>query len=112
VLGVTKTNIFLNNGLFATLGYLGKPDADRAYRQRHCLCGPWRPFCAAELILRDIKATLKRFRIVLPPDDLTVEKEQSYLDAAQAVFDHDPDTIIFIYGHTMHPPCGGSIIGW
>jgi hypothetical protein len=39
----------------------------------------------------------------LDPADLSVEKEKEYLDAAQAVFERDPDTIIFIYGHTHMP---------
>jgi hypothetical protein len=54
-------------------------------------------------IWRDIRATLQRFRIVLDPSDLSSEKEQKYLEAAQSVFDHDPKTIIFIYGHTHMP---------
>src|SRR5208283_837717 len=47
--------------------------------------------------------TLKRFRLLIHPDDLNTGKEQSYLDAAQAAFERDPDTIIFIYGHTHAP---------
>jgi hypothetical protein len=55
------------------------------------------------LIWRDFRATLKRFRIVLNPAELSSEKEQQYLDAAQRAFEHDPDTVIFIYGHTHMP---------
>jgi hypothetical protein len=55
------------------------------------------------LIWRDFKATLQRFRIVLDPAELSSEKEQQYLEAAQTAFDHDPDTRIFIYGHTHFP---------
>ena len=55
------------------------------------------------LIWRDIRETLQRFRIVIDPSDLSSEKEQKYLEAAKLVFDHDPGTIIFIYGHTHLP---------
>jgi hypothetical protein len=55
------------------------------------------------LIWRDFKATLQRFRIVLDPAELSSEKEQQYLEAAQKIFDQDPDTTIFIYGHTHFP---------
>jgi hypothetical protein len=55
------------------------------------------------LIWRDFKATLQRFRIVLDPSELSSEKEQQYLDAAQKVFEQDPATQIFIYGHTHKP---------
>lgn len=37
------------------------------------------------------------------PHDLSTGKEQCYLDAAQAVFESDPGTMIFIYGHTHAP---------
>ena len=55
------------------------------------------------LIWRDFKVTLQRFRIVLDPSELSSEKEQQYLEAAQKVFDHDPGTSIFVYGHTHFP---------
>jgi hypothetical protein len=55
------------------------------------------------LIWRDFKATLQRFRIVLNPAELSSEKEQQYLDAAGRAFARDPDTVIFIYGHTHMP---------
>jgi hypothetical protein len=55
------------------------------------------------LIGRDFKATLQRFRIVLDPSELSSEKEQQYLGAAHKVFDQDPDTRIFVYGHSHFP---------
>jgi hypothetical protein len=55
------------------------------------------------LIWRDFKATLQRFRIVLDPSELSSEKEQQYIEAAQKIFDDDPDAVIFIYGHTHFP---------
>jgi len=46
---------------------------------------------------------LRRFRIVLNPAELSSEKEEQYLQAAQEIFAQDPATIIFIYGHTHFP---------
>lgn len=37
------------------------------------------------------------------PDEITSGQERGYLDAAQAVFDNDPDTVVFVYGHTHIP---------
>jgi len=102
-LGITHTNIFLFNGLFAHLGYLGNLVQlvliiDAIF---YAVVGVL--FVPLSFILRDIKKTLKRFRIISHPDELDLGKEQNYLDAAQAVFERDPDTIIFIYGHTHAP---------
>ena len=102
-LGITKTNIFLNNGLFAALGYLGNLVQIVLTINAGVFVVLGALFVPLSFILRDIKETLKRFRIVRHPDDLSLEKEQSYLDAAQAVFDRDNDTVIFIYGHTHVP---------
>jgi UDP-2,3-diacylglucosamine pyrophosphatase LpxH len=102
-LGITHTNIFLYNGLVASLGYLGNllqivlTVNAIVYVVLGVLLVP------LSFIMRDIKETLKRFRIVVHPDDLSLEKDQSYLEAARAVFQHDPDTVIFIYGHTHAP---------
>ena len=102
-LGITRTNIFLYNGLFASLGYLGNLAQIVLIINAivYVILGVL--FVPLSFILRDIKKTLKRFRLIIHPDDLSAGKEQSYLDAAQAVFERDPDTIIFIYGHTHAP---------
>ena len=102
-LGVTSTNYFLNNRLFAHLGILGS-----LVQLILIVNAVVFAVCAAlsvplYLIWRDIRATLKRFRIVLDPSEMSSEKEQKYLEAAQSIFDQDPDTIIFIYGHTHLP---------
>jgi UDP-2,3-diacylglucosamine pyrophosphatase LpxH len=102
-LGITTSNYFLNNRVFAHLGILG------SLVQLILIVNTvvFVVFAALSVplyfIWRDVRATLQRFRIVLDPSDLSSEKEQKYLEAAQAVFDHDPNTIIFIYGHTHMP---------
>jgi len=102
-LDITQTNYFLNNRLFAHLGILGS-----LVQIILTVNAAVFAVCAAlslplYLIWRDIRATLKRFRIVLDPSEMSSEKEQKYLEAAKSVFDHDPDTMIFIYGHTHMP---------
>lgn len=52
-------------------------------------------------IQRDIKQTIDRFGIF--ETDLTVDVEFPYRTAAKDVFDSDPDTAIYCYGHTHRP---------
>jgi hypothetical protein len=102
-LGITSTNYFLNNRLLADLGILG--NLVQLILMVNAAIFVLLAVLAVPLyfIWRDVRATLQRFQIVLNPADLTDEKEQKYLDAAQAVFAQDPDTVIFIYGHTHLP---------
>ena len=102
-LGITQTNIFLYNGLFTSLGYLGNLVQIVLIINAIVLSVLGVLFVPLSFILRDIKKTLKRFRLMTQPHDLIAGKEQSYLDAAQDVFERDPDTVIFIYGHTHVP---------
>ncbi len=101
--GITQTNIFLNNGLFASLGYLGNMVQIVIIINTIIFVVLTVLFVPIGFILRDIRKTLKRFRVITRPQDLNIGKEQSYLDAAKAVFDSDPDTVIYIYGHTHSP---------
>jgi UDP-2,3-diacylglucosamine pyrophosphatase LpxH len=101
--GKTETNIFLNNQLFAALGIIGNLVQMILIINTVLLVNFVILAVPLYLIWRDFKATLKRFRIVLNPAELSSEKEQQYLDAAQRVFAHDPDTVIFMYGHTHMP---------
>ena len=102
-LGITSTNYFLNNRLLAGLGILG--NLVQLILTVNAVVFVLLAALSVPLyfIWRDVRATLQRFQIVLDPADLTDEKEKEYLDAARAVFDQDPDTIIFIYGHTHMP---------
>lgn len=102
-LGITQTNIFLYNGLFTSLGYLGNLVQVVLIINAIVFTVLGVLFVPLSFILRDIKKTLKRFRLMTHPQDLSTGKEQCYLDAAQAVFESDPGTMIFIYGHTHAP---------
>ncbi|MCX5873301.1 MAG: phosphoesterase, partial [Deltaproteobacteria bacterium] len=94
---------FLYNGLFTSLGYLGNLVQIVLIINAIVFSVLGVLFVPLSFILRDIKKTLKRFRLITHQHDLSTGKEQRYLDAAQAVFESDPDTIIFIYGHTHAP---------
>ncbi len=102
-LGITQTNIFLYNGLFSSLGFLGNLVQIVLIINGIVFSVLGVLFIPLSFILRDIKKTLKRFHLITHPHELSAGKEQSYLDAAQVVFDSDPDTVIFIYGHTHVP---------
>jgi len=102
-LGKTDTNIFLNNWLLASLGIVGNLVQLILIINTVLFVNFIILAIPLYFIWRDFKATLERFRIVLNPSELSSEKEQKYLEAAQAVFDRDPDTVIFIYGHTHMP---------
>ena len=102
-LGKTETNIFLNNRLLTSLGFVGNLVQLILIVNTVLFVNFVVLAVPLYLIWRDFRATLQRFRIVLDPSELSSEKEQNYLDAAQEVFERDPDTLIFIYGHTHLP---------
>jgi UDP-2,3-diacylglucosamine pyrophosphatase LpxH len=102
-LGKTETNIFLNNQIFSALGLVGNLVQMILIVNTILFVNFVALGVPIYLIWRDFKATLKRFQIVLDPSELSSEKEQQYLEAAQAIFERDPDTLIFIYGHTHFP---------
>lgn len=102
-LGITQTNIFLHNGLFTSLGYLGNLVQIVLMINAVVLLVLAFLFVPLSFIFRDVKKTLKRFRVMTHPDEITSGQERGYLDAAQAVFDNDPETVVFVYGHTHIP---------
>jgi UDP-2,3-diacylglucosamine pyrophosphatase LpxH len=53
------------------------------------------------LLRRDVRKTIDRFGIF--ETGLTVDAEAPYADAARDVFDENPDTAVFCYGHTHRP---------
>jgi UDP-2,3-diacylglucosamine pyrophosphatase LpxH len=102
-LGLTDSNIFLNNRLFESLGYVGSLlqvilsiNLFLAIELLILAIPIW-------LIFRDARATANRFGLVLDPAELTGQKEGAYLDAAAKVFEANPDVAAFIYGHTHAP---------
>ena len=101
--GKTDTNIFLNNRVFSSLGIIG--NLVQMILVINTILTVMFIALAVPLyfIWRDFRSTLQRFRIVLNPAELSSEKEEQYLEAAQKVFAQDPEAVIFIYGHTHFP---------
>ncbi|CAI49025.1 metallophosphoesterase domain protein [Natronomonas pharaonis DSM 2160] len=64
------------------------------------------------LIRRDITKTVDRFGVF--ETDLTVDAETPYQEAAEEVFDANPDASVFCYGHTHRPMVqhvdGGALV--
>ena len=101
--GITTTNYFLDNFIFSSLGLVGS--LLQLFLTINAVLFVVALIVAVPLFLisRDLRNTLQRFNILVDEDDLTVQKEENYLNAARDVFDKDPDTVIFIYGHTHQP---------
>jgi UDP-2,3-diacylglucosamine pyrophosphatase LpxH len=61
---------------------------------------------------RDIRKTVDRFGVF--ETELTVDAETPYVEAAREVFEADPDTAVFCYGHTHRPRLkqvgGGALV--
>jgi predicted phosphodiesterase len=102
-LGKTDTNMFLNNRVFSSLGIIG--NLVQMILIINTILTVMLIALAVPLyfVWRDFKAALQRFRIVLNPAELSSEKEEQYLEAAHEVFAQNPETVIFIYGHTHFP---------
>ncbi len=109
-LGATSTNIFLNNWLLASLGIFGNLVQLILIINTVLFVNFLVLATPLYFIWRDFRATLQRFRIVLNPAELSSEKEQKYLDAAEEIFAAHPDMVMFIYGHT-HMPSVRRVLG-
>ncbi len=100
---ITGSNIFLDNRIFNALGIVGNLFQIVLTINAIILLIFIVLSIPLGFVLRDLKRTLKRFGIELDPAELTGEKEELYLNAARKVFEDDPETIAFIYGHTHKP---------
>ena len=102
-LGITKTNVFLDNRLFGALGYFGSlvqlvltVNASILTMMAALAVPLW-------LLSRDVRRTLKRFHVLEESEDLAAIKETDYIDAAREIFARDPQVAVFVYGHTHAP---------
>ena len=100
---ITDDNIFLNNRIFDSLGIVGSLLEIILIINAIALLVFLALAIPFGFVIRDLKRTLKRFDIELDPAELTGEKEDLYINAAQKVFNDNPDTVAFIYGHTHTP---------
>ncbi len=101
--GATDANIFLNNRLFESLGFVGSLFQLILTINMVLLIELLILAVPGWLLLRDARKTARRFGLVLDPAELTGQKEDAYLDAANSVFEANPDVVAFIYGHTHAP---------
>ena len=100
---ITDGNIFLNNRIFNSMGVVGSLFQIILTINAIVLLVLLVLSIPFGFLMRDLKGSLKRFGIELDPTELTGEKEDLYFDAAKNVFNDDPETIAFIYGHTHKP---------
>ena len=100
---ITDDNIFLNNRIFDSLGIVGSLFQIILNINAIALLVFLALAIPFGFVIRDLKRTLKRFDIELDPAELTGEKEDLYTNAAHKVFNDNPDTAAFIYGHTHTP---------
>lgn len=101
--GKTEYNIFLHNWLFSSLGFFGNLVQMILIINTILFLNFVALAVPLYFIWRDFRSTLQRFQIVINPADLSSEKEEKYLEAAQTVFSQHPEFAIFVYGHTHFP---------
>jgi UDP-2,3-diacylglucosamine pyrophosphatase LpxH len=102
-LGVTESNVFLNNRLMEGLGFVGSLLQLILTVNAVVLAEILVLAVPFFLVWRDLKRTARRFGFDADPAELTGEKEDHYIDAAGKVFEDDPRVAVFVYGHTHHP---------
>lgn len=100
---ISEDNIFMNNIIFNSLGIVSSLLEIILIINAIALLMFLALAIPFGFVIRDLKRTLKRFDIELDPAELTGEKEDLYINAAQRVFNNIPDTVAFIYGHTHTP---------
>ena len=102
-LGVTQANVFLDNQLFASLGYFGSLIQLILTINLSVMTVVAMVAVPLWLLTRDVEQTLRRFHIIGTDDDLAAVKEEDYINAARAIFEQDPKVSMFVYGHTHAP---------
>ncbi len=102
-LGLSDSNLFLNNRVFDALGIVGNAVQMVLTINAAVLVGLLILAIPGYFIVRDMKRAAARFGIQLDPGKLTGELEDAYVEAARTVFDEEPDVAAFVYGHTHVP---------
>jgi UDP-2,3-diacylglucosamine pyrophosphatase LpxH len=102
-LNVTETNVFLNNRFLDGLGIAGSLLQLVLTINSVLIVEALILALPLYFIFRDARATVRRFGVAVDPAELTGQKEEAYVNAAQKVFDSDPSIAAFIYGHTHSP---------
>jgi len=99
--GVLSSTVFTDNQIFRSLGFVGNV-IDMIIMVNGIIILFLIPLAIPFWFFqRDVKNTLKRFRI-FPEDELILEKESDYVDTARDVLEKNPDINIYLFGHTHH----------
>ena len=101
--GLTDTNVFINNRVFESLGYVGSLLQIILTVNAAIVIELLILAVPLYFMFRDMKRASRRFGLVLDAAELTGQKEDAYLDAAMTVFKDDPEVAVFVYGHTHAP---------
>ncbi|MGH3146841.1 MAG: phosphoesterase, partial [Rubrobacter sp.] len=97
--GIVGTRVFLDDRLLAPLGFAA-PIVGIIFFVNTVVIGLLLLVSIPLLILyRDVRSTLVRFDVLNTIPAIT-PTDAACLEAAEEVFASDPDTVVFIYGHT------------
>ncbi|RLB55338.1 MAG: phosphoesterase, partial [Deltaproteobacteria bacterium] len=113
-MGVTDTNVFLNNRILESLGIFGGLLQLILTINAVILALGLVLAVPMFFVIRDLKRTARRFGLSMDPSELTGSKGDDYIDAAKAVFTDDPSVAVFVYGHThaasVHRVEGNAVV--
>ncbi|HMN84794.1 MAG TPA: metallophosphoesterase [Bauldia sp.] len=101
--GVIDVNVFLDNRLFRSLGYVGSVFSAIFIVNMLILFFMLVVAVPGALVLRDILKTLRRFRITsLRASSLEGMNSDVYMKRAREVFAANPEAAVYLFGHTHH----------
>jgi hypothetical protein len=101
VAGVVDSNIFLNNPLFRSLGFVGNILHLIILGNMVILFFMLVAAIPGLFVLHDIRNTLRRFRITSAEvTAAAAHSNQPYIDRARLVFAERPDVAVYLFGHT------------
>jgi hypothetical protein len=101
LLGVTEVNILLNNRLVQALGFVGNILRFIIVVNMIILIFMIIVSIPLLIILRDVKATLRRFQLLNKEQaNFDVDSNEPYLRRAYEVFAEHPEAAVYVFGHT------------
>ena len=101
VAGVIDSNIFLNNPLFRSLGFVGNILHVVIAVNMLILFFMLIAAIPGTVVLHDVRNTLRRFQITSAEvSAAAAHSNQAYIDRAHAVFAEHPEAAVYLFGHT------------
>ena len=98
--GLIDINVALRNPLVQSLGFVGNILDAIVFVNMLILFFMLVVAIPGAFVLRDILRTLRRFRLSLNVDDVEGLGRAGYIERARTVFRDNPDTAIYLFGHT------------